>query len=320
MDPSPYDLMQRAVDIVEGSPHPSNKIAATLAGKDKDGKAFALSRTNFWPDAIQDKIGTGTKIGNSSGTVHAETACIIGAPRTDDASMFVTDPPCPNCVKNMAEAGIKSLYIDHKGFDKDFAQRRGHHFEHMAMQICEHAGISVHEIRRKEQKLDPLFEAPQGYAPAVENPPHIEPLREKENNITPSLFLDHVKLQEEKYAGKPFAAALAQDSLGNAVFISAVPHPSIGYTSKTLDEPEDRYSFILEPVNRLIMTAARFGLKIDPDYLFSSRVPTARELVNMAGAGLTHLYIGDLSACRDEFGLMALAQLQDASIFSIQKT
>lgn len=312
-----YDLMQRAVDIVHDSPHPDNKIAATLAGVDQSGNPFSVSYTNYWPPAIHETIGMGTRIGNSSGTVHAETACIIHAPATKDAALFVTDPPCPNCVKNMAEAGIKALYIDHKGFNKDFARRRGHHFTAMSMRICEKAGISVYEIRRKEEKRVPIFETPESFTPQLEKPPQIEAIEKKD--IDHLSFLDCVKSKKRKYKKEPFAVAVARDPKSKTAYlIAAERHPVIGYISETMEEKEEKYSLLLEPVNRLIMTAALRGLKIDPDYLFSSRTPTARELVNMVGAGLEKITISDIHESRDKYGLKALEQLRAASILSTQ--
>ena len=113
MTASPFDEMQRAVDIVGTSPHPANKIAATVFGLDTTGQPFSVSRTNCWPQSIADRIGMDADIGDSSGTIHAETAAIFAAPVTAGAALCVTDPFCPNCAKNIAEAGIRTIYIDH---------------------------------------------------------------------------------------------------------------------------------------------------------------------------------------------------------------
>lgn len=314
MSLSPYDQMQKTVDIVGASPHPTNKIAATLAGVDKDGKDFSVSYNNYWPDPIRKNIGTEVKIGNASGTLHAETACVIHSPGpTNDSAVFVTDLPCPNCVKNLAEAGIKSLYIDHKGFDKDYAQRRGHHFSNMSMRICEKAGISVYKIFRKDRKLESILEIPADYAPPVEKPPHFERVMSAES------FNIAVKKERLRYGDRAYAVALAADHENKLFLLSAEPHPVIGYTSDTMEEPEDKYSFILQPVNRLIMTAARKGLRIQNGRLYSSIVPTARELVNVVGLGLTSIAIGDPHAARDQFGPMAVAQMEKAGILNVQQ-
>ena len=310
-----FTLMQQAVDIVGTSRHPTNKIAATLHAGDPVGAAFSVSMTNEWPDAIARRIGPGQRIGNSSGTVHAETACLLHTKgKTDGGRMFVTDLPCPNCVKNMAEAGIRTLYIDHKGFAKDFALRHGGDFENMAMRICEKAGISVYKLFRKEERLEPILEISSAYEPQIEKPPHVERLNAEP---APRLFQDWIARERERYDGGVYALGFARDDEGGAWLLSAQPHPVIGYTSETMGAPEGKYSYMLQPVNRLLMTAAREGLRLERDYLFCSVVPTARELVNMIAANLPRLRIGDTGASRDEHGLAALRTLVNAGVFEV---
>jgi deoxycytidylate deaminase len=303
----PFSAMQTAVDIVGASPHPSNKIAATLVCADGQ----AISRTNAWPAAIASTLGTEVRIGNSSGTIHAETACILAANgATQGAALFVTDPPCPNCVKNMAEAGITALYIDHKGFDKDFSQRRGDDFRAMSLKVAEKAGISVYIVYRKNQRIETLQEPTTDYQPAEENPILIEELKDAPPLLSSTPY---------NKGCKPFASAVATNVQGRSFLMIAEAHPVIGYTSETIENPEGKYTFILEPVNRLIMGAARRGLNIDPAQLYSSRVPTARELINMIGSGLDTLQIGNLQDSRDAHGLDALRILTDAKILNVQQ-
>lgn len=294
-------MMQSAVDCVSASEHPSNKVAATLAGVNAQGALCHISRTNYWPAPIKEKLGTDARIGNSSGTVHAETACLLelctgtSAPLTN-LEMFVTDLPCPNCVKNMAEAGVKALYIDHKGFSKDFARRRGHHFENMSLRICESAGIAARRIHRKEKRVEPILEIPEDYSAPDENPVGISPL-------------PPIMTPEE-----PFASCRAHNAAGEILWMSATAHPAIGFTSETLEEAEGKYSFIIQPVNRLLMAAVRQGLKPEPGSLYSSRVPSARELVNMIGAGIRAVSIGDLASFRDKDGPAALKLLTERKV------
>ena len=299
--------MQAAVDIVNDSQHPTNKIAATIAG---DGWAF--SQTNQWPSIIEEKIGTETDIGNSSGTIHAETACILKANqtghRTKNASIFISDPPCPNCMKNMAEAGISKLYIDHKGFDKDWAKRRGDSFENMSMRVAAKAGMDVHVIYRKEQRFEIISEHPPGYKPPNENPPQIELCNNWQSKLE-SAISDH--------DNEPFALALAEDKDGKTVSILLDRHPTIGYTMEDVEGKHGKYSFILQPINRLLMVAAREGLTLNPDHIFSSRVPTSREFVNLIGAGFSKIQIGNTNESRDEYGLQAFKQLKLDKIIEI---
>lgn len=306
---SPFEQMQKAVDIVNTSLHPTNKIAATLFGKD-----FSLSRVNYWPDPIRAAFGMETDIGNSSGTMHAEISCILNAPQTEGAAICVTDPFCPNCAKNMAEAGIKTIYVDHKGFDKDFASRRGDHFKNMSMQICERAGISVYEVRRKEEKLVPILEVDPAYTPPNDAPVIVSILEKADQ----AFFLDMIADAHANLSGHKFALAMGRDLQGRNVALCARSHLAIGFSKRfdasELHEDSGKYSFILEPVNRILMNAARLGIKPDPDFLYSSEVPTSRELVNLVGAGIRTLAIGDIHQARDPEALRALKQLNEAGI------
>ncbi len=302
-----YDHMQAAVDIVGQSPHSSNKIAATIAGP-----GFAHSQTNHWPKIIADTIGTQTQIGNSSGTIHAETACIFAASAaghaTRGASIFITDPPCPNCVKNMAEAGIQKLYIDHKGFDKDWAKRRADSFETMSMRIAAKAGLDVYVLYRKEQKFEVISQHMPGYKPAIENPAIIEPITETIEAL--------IQRAHKEYEDEPFALVLASDTSGQKVSICVTRHPTIGYTSEDIDGKIGKYSFILEPLNRILMITAREGLSLVPEHTYSNRTPTSRELINYVGAGFKTLSIGDESQSRDDQGIVALNLLKKSKILN----
>ena len=308
---SPFDAMQAAVDVVNTSPHPANKIAATLFGSDRAGNAYTLSHTNFWPPAIAARLGTETRIGNSSGTIHAETACVLAAPYTQGASLCVTDPFCPNCAKNMAEAGIRAVYIDHKGFDKDFAARRGGDFTNMSMQICERAGMSVYEIRRKEGKIVPILETPDGFVAALENPLDVAAV----SGADETFFKALVHEKTDIYKGRNFALAIATDELGKAYMLAGTAHHTPGYRE---DGPGDgKYTFIVEPVNRLLMNAARHGLRIADGFFYSAHVPTSREQVNLSGAGISRVHIGDVTQARDEQALQALAFMREKGVLEI---
>lgn len=314
MSLSPFDQMQKAVDIVNTSPHPDNKIAATVFNDDT-----TLSCTNYWPAPISQKIGTNARIGGSSGTVHAETACILAATYpTDGYSLCVTDPFCPNCAKNMAEAGIKTIYIDHKGFDKDFVARRGDDFASMSMQICDKAGISVYELHRKERRLEPILEIAPDYQPPEDNPVIIEAQTQNDDNA----FRDMIATLQDSLKGMKYAAAFAKNPQDQVVTMVARNHPVLGYTMENnlsdIEQPQGKYSFIQEPINRLLMTAARQGLSFIDDLIYCTEVPTAREQVNLVGAGITTIHVGDQNKARDDSALQAMTQLQEAGILTLK--
>ena len=306
--------MQKAVDEVIKSPHPTNKVASSIFGLDQDKKTFSVTATNYWPQIIIDKIGTNTKIGNSSGTIHAETATIFKSPYTNASSIAITDPFCPNCAKNIAEAGIKTIYIDHKGFKKDFWERREHVFINMSMHIVERAGISVYELWRKEEKIIPIFETPDDYIPDNENPVEVNKLdiASKEN------FIKIINIKSKLHTGRKHAIVLAKDRNNNIFALTARSHPTVGYIYtdiKTKEEnPENKYSFILEPLNRLLINAPKKGLKILDKFVYCSQIPTSREQVNMIGAGITKISISNPKKARDSYAFEAMALLKEKNI------
>lgn len=307
---SPYQLMQMAVDIVGTSPHPTNKIAATLSGHDLDGKPFVISRTNCWPESIEQTIGRDTKIGNSSGTIHAETACILDAPRTHDSSLFITDPPCPNCAKNMAEAGVRHLYIDHKGFEKDFAQRRGEDIRSMSLHILEAGGISVYEIFRKEQRIVPVIDVAAATEAPQDDPLFSTALKAP---ISQALFHDKIAQAALNLKDHPYALCFAERG-EEAFMLLATIHPTPGFSYEDDLSGAGKYSFFLEPLNHLMMAAKNHGYHILPDYVYSSRIPTAREQVNFVGLGIKKLSTSAIDEARDDGALAAKTLLEQHQV------
>jgi deoxycytidylate deaminase len=313
---TPEEATQRAVDIVLNSSHPSSKIAAALYRDDT-----IICRTNDWPPRLRETLGTEARIGDSSGTVHAEIGCILNFPTaTDGASLCVTDPFCPNCAKGAAEAGIKTIYIDHKGFTKDFAQRRGDDFESMSLRIAQRAGISVYEIRRKEKLLIPILVAPADYIPPQDNPIEIKPFAGESATLADLRNLVHsVRVKKDRWA-----CGFAQNTAGEIITLTASLHAAIGYSEdsekdhKTIANSEGKYSFFLEPTNRLLMGAARFGYRLMDGLVWSAQLPTSRELVNLLATPIKTLTIGDLNKGRNETCLTARDQLQSAGILTFK--
>ncbi len=310
---SPFSTMQMAVDSVATSAHPSNKIAACIYKGPN-----SLAHANGWPPAIATNFPPDARIGNSSGTVHAEVNCILKAPfATDGSSLCITDPFCPNCAKNIAEAGIKHIYIDHKGFAKDFAQRRGDDFENMSLRIAERAGINVTMVNRKEETLTPIITIKDGYVPREDNPIKIKKF--------PDEIISHALLQKIITKVEPrherWGVALSRDSNGITTALIASCHPAIGYSQNTQTplNAEGKYNFWLEPLNRLLMGAKRFGLNIPPNLIFTSQIPTSRELVNAVAADIKEIYCANPHTARDADSLAAAHLLSQRQILEIKE-
>lgn len=302
--------MNQAVDIVLSSRHADNKVAATLF---KDGAS--LSKTNDWPLTILEKLGQDTRIGDSSGTIHAELNCLFHAPfLTEGASLAITDPCCPNCAKCIAEAGIKYVYIDHKGFEKDFAVRRGDEFQDMSLRILAHAGVSLYEVIRKENKIRLLYEPDIGYVPPEDNPIEIRPCRAP---LTDATLFQTAKLVRVKH--ERWGCALATDEHGKLWTLVASAHPAIGYTQRDMNRTDGKYDFILEPMNRILMGAARHGLKVSRDHIWCSVLPSPREMVNLVGCGVQKIHIGDLENSKKIASQLSRETLQSNQIMMFEE-
>ena len=303
---NPIEAMQAAVDIVGQSPHPTNKIAASLFND-----RTLITRTNDYPSAILKNIGTETRIGNSSGSVHAEVNAILEFPMaTHDASLCITDPFCPNCAKNIAEAGIKNIYIDHKGFEKDFFIRNDDEFEHMSLRIIARAGINVYKVERKENHITPIHLAPDDFRVIEDNPIKI---REIGEHCTIKDWNNKNRIIHPRWG-----SAIARNDDGESFGMIASAHPAIGYSKEIVPTAlTGKYNFYTEPLNRLLMGAKRYGLMLDPAQIYMAQVPTAREFVNFIAAGFNHLIIEDITHGRDDDSIRALALLQKYNVIRL---
>ena len=312
----PVQMMEKALEIVPQSPHPTNKIAACIWNPDNPSEF--VTKTNSWPSFIEDKIGRDKRIGNASSTIHAETNMIFSAPfPTEGTYASVTEPLCPNCAKNIAEAGIKRIYIDQNGFDKDFFNRRGNEFTEMSMRIFEHAGISVYAIT-SEGRIKSILEINENY-----QAPNDHPIIANEID-TVSNFIFETKISDahNTYGDKKFSVCFAKDPLGTVFCISATSHVVEGFTvtdseqvEQLLNEP-GKYTYIQESLNRTLMYLSRKGLTLVDDFLYCSEVPTSREQVNMVGAEISIISIGDRTKSRDEHGFLAKELLSEKKIIS----
>ncbi len=310
-----FKAMQAAVDIVNTSPHPTHKISSAVFNDD-----FLVTATNYWPKAIEDTIGKDKRVGHSSGTVHAETAAILKAPMTYGASICITDPFCPNCAKNIVEAGIKNVYIDHKGFSKTFWEMNDDHFKNMAMEIMAKAGVNVYELNRDTQDINQIYKSPDKYTPPEDSPTHIDPCPDSKE-----AFKALIHDMEQVYYNRKFVTGMVTTEDGGSFCITSRVHAVLGYSIENdhdieaIANPGQKYSYIQEPVNRLIMAAKSKGYILHPEHIFCSQIPTSREMINMVGAGIKHMVIGNPMRAKRTEDIQAKNLLEENGIITFEE-
>lgn len=304
--------MKLALDTEEQSRHDNHKVGALLY---KDG--LHIARPNFWPPQLEKHIGKHNKLGNASTTIHAEMAVICASKSTQGASIYITDLPCPNCAKLITQARISTVYIDSHTHNTPLGLKIKPYFDDISTRIFKSAGVGVYEMNETMRTIDTIIES-QGDNILMPIHRPVQQIMIDHSDINKSRFLDIIATQKTNVN---FAACYAKSDLGNYTFLFAKAHRSIGISEKEAEiikNAQNKYEASLQPINSLLVTCARYGLTIDPNYLYSSQTPTAREFVNMIGAGYSALHIGDKTKCRDKWGLKALKQLIQHNIINVE--
>ncbi|MBI1301746.1 MAG: hypothetical protein GC137_08835 [Alphaproteobacteria bacterium] len=314
MTDSHFDHMIDARKIENESAHPTHKVGAVLI---RDN--FKIARANFWPEILHEHIGADKKLGNASTTVHAEIAALLDTCVTEAADFYVTDLPCPNCAKMLSEARVSNIYIDHATHQTPLGKKMRPFFEKVSIPILKAAAINVYEVNIEDMTITPLVEGDDAALLSVQHPVH--KLEISNHDISQKRFFTLISDYEEiKNLDLPYASTIAKDKNGQHHFLFAYPQRSVGLSEMEADRlrnMQNKYKPSIQPLNRLLLSCARFGLKIEPKYLFTSQVPTSREFVNMIGAGYLSITIGDETKCRDQWGLRALAQLKKINCFKL---
>lgn len=261
--------MQKAVETVKLSPHKTNKIAATFFGlcnKTEAQETFATSSCNSYPDTIKAYVASGTRFGTRSGYIHAELNAILKRDQAwNQASIAITDPPCPNCMKHIASAEIKNIFIDHKGFEKDFFKRRLSDFNILSKAVAEHSGISFFKVYRKEKKIVPIPTEP---SKQIENHGFfLVPLEEKTsfqntNKKTTGLIVSNVNAQKLWAYSHEFS----YDEKKNA----AIPlNPLLS----------GRFNLLSSPLSHTVLGALKRGLSLDKKSFLLNYFPSPSEFI-----------------------------------------
>ena len=318
MPANPFKKMEKALEIESKSTHPVHKVGALLCGQDIGKSNFERGHANFWPTPLAEKFAPDEKLGNASTTVHAELAVILNAPGTEGADLYVTDLPCPNCAKSIAEARIGTVYIDSHAHETPLGKKMEPYFTGISRPLLEYAGVNLLEMNREKRTIQPWVEISESAVIPVEKPVEMTLIGKKD--MSAEKFEKLIAHAKDRYGEEPFVVGFAHTRLGSCAALTVRPHRAIG-----LDEEKaahlapllEKYSLILQPLDRALITSARYGLTIEPEFLYSAHVPTAREFVNLIGANITRIRIGDETKGRDEWSLKALGQVRERGILEV---
>jgi deoxycytidylate deaminase len=248
-----FKSMQEAVNTVKESPHASNKIAACFFGINHDKAPFSITKSNNYPKILEPFVTEKKRFGKNSGYVHAELIAIMAQTGGwEEAFIAITDPPCPNCMKHIASAQIKFVYIDHKGFEKDFFKRRVEDFNLLSKKIAELYGITLFKVYRKEKRIEPLFEA-------------LEPMIKQATFVKEVSSEDLKKTFATKESGSVYLEGKTKD--GNLLRLMSEP---FYYTESEKEEffPNDkglsgRFHLRSFPILNVMIEAKRLGVNLE---------------------------------------------------------
>lgn len=278
-----YRNLQDARATRHESLHPTIKVGAVLVLADGE----TISSSNVWLDDLIPPDSK-QKIGNGSPSVHAEVSTIFRAIKqgksTQGAKMYISDPPCPSCVKAMVEAGIKEIYFDRKGLDNPWYEANRHDFKRMSLELAGGLDIPIYIGTRNHTKERAAIEPYNKDALAKRTMPfnygqkqYLRPVRQKWTNP-----LAHEQEVRNHFGEEtPFAMAIAVNPKGEGRIIIATSESPV--LPRCINYDSKKYSEIMHPLDRLLMVCARHGVKPLPNSIVCSGIPVADELVNLCG-------------------------------------
>lgn len=305
--------MQDAVDVVLTSEHETSRVAACLFDT-----AHSAVTINMRPECLKTHFRWDDRLGASSQFIHAELAAIASFKGNLRGShLCVTDPFCPNCAKNITEAGIRTVYIDHKGFQKDFIARNGDEFQSMSMLIAEKAGISVYVVNRKEGSVSPILSHSAQTRPT---PSAIEFF-----DIDQGMKIeDAVMTFKKRFGGRDaWTVAFVREADGSPrglLVFEALPPGITPEDFRTRGESDTgKYRFPIDPLTRLLITARRMGFTFLDPRIGCACVPSSRALVNALGFGVQGLILASELCDHDPSGADVLKIFKDKTLLTVER-
>lgn len=292
--------------LAEKSASEVYKIAAKLHGSGPDNSVISFARPNIILHILENL----PDLAGASKTIHAETAVIMGAQITDRADLYITDPPCPNCMKNIIASGISRVFIDLEGFSKIWYQKRRDYFDHISLVMAGCAGVRVYivdpnSLEEPKELHSPISDDFVGGDFAGNNSGRhdsvpIEILDLQDDKEIP----EYLEGSKNKFGPMPFALSVGRSHEGAKVLIRVGESYTRGICPEKNAKDHDvvahmtdynkagKYRLKADPVTRLIMAASRYGISLRGSYMYCSHMPSARCQINALGYGIENIQIG----------------------------
>lgn len=237
---------------------------------DDDLTIKIVTRNNL-PPVFEKVFLPKDKIGDSGPTIHAEIFALQSGVSCEGLSVAITDPPCPNCTKQLIMSGIKNIYILEAGFSQgmwynsvdESRVARKRYFHEVSLALAKYAGLGVFVIGADGRIVETL-------CTYVEKKPSMSGA-----NSASYAFIkkDETRLYEQYTYGMDSKAAA-------------------GIRAKFEDVDDGlRYRLMIDPLSHLLSHCARHGKNLAEQEIYISEIPTSRCIVNAVGSGVKRLSV-----------------------------
>ena len=296
MSDTVFQYIQDCRNLENQSSSSDYKIAAKLHGVGPDGTIISISSPNIKLRVLKRALDENGTIGGASDTIHAETAVIRSAPVTEGTDLFVSDPLCPNCMKNAIEAGVARIFIDQRGFDKKWYQNRQDYFDHISLKFAECAGVDVYNVDLENRDIKSLTSHKGKRKTAQDDSSHIIYIDRRADIVS---FIEESK---KIYGDRAFALSTGRDSDGRQVLIRTAEAFTNGLSESDQDvidkmkayNHDQKYRIKNDPVTRLLMASSKYGISLRGSDMYCSHLPSARCQINTVGYGMDTIRIGQI--------------------------
>lgn len=293
-------------------------IAAVLFNEETQ-VAISAARNDL-PESFNGVFLPTEEIGDSGATIHAEILCLDGAKAlVESASIMVTDPLCPNCMKSVIAAGVQKVYIAEDGFthgnwynsaDENGVNRQ-RYFDDVSLKLAAYAGVQVCKIGGNSgENVSCDILQPQ------EKPPMSKARVEEYDAATLSAVVGKAKER-----GSPYAVAIANGPKQRRYIVMATESYVPGMSDEKAENIREhfadvpgglRYRLKVDALSSVLSACAFFGFSLNGEQVYISEIPTSRCVVNAIGAGVKHFGLAHKEALsqKSKYALAAFAKLE----------